>query len=267
MSILKHFLFFTLEGNLEFKKLKDSFCLYDDSLYKLDIIDNELYFLKASLGRLDIEYQTSSLKLDDVKSKSLKYKRVVASSKLIESFNNFYVCTMLDESSQDGLKFSEYERLKIFLTYGLKAKDLSISIGLALRIYMFYLSINSKSDEIKKLLDLFSFIYQENIVDTIKNANEFYDNLSCIILDDANFYTNECAKVNFTKIFSKVLRKEAIKVLRYEENTDKLILLLDFLSFFKSHKKLDLSEKLLKNKAVKKTARKISKIARTYYLG
>ncbi|MBT0881552.1 hypothetical protein, partial [Campylobacter sp. 2018MI27] len=76
-----------------------------------------------------------------------------------------------------------------------------------------------------------------------------------------------CAKVNFVKIFSKVLRKEAIKVLRFNESCEKLIILLEFLSFFKTHKKLDFQEKLAKNKSVKKIARKISKIARTYYLG
>lgn len=267
MSILKHFLFFTLESNLEFKKLKDSFCLFENNLYKLDIIDSNLHFLKANLSRADIEYHTSELSLNEVKSKSLKYKRAITQGKMIEQFNNFYICTLFDENSQDGLSFSEYERLKIFLTYGLKSRDLSISIGLALRIYLFYLSINSKQEIIKEILNLFSFIYEENIIKTINKNDNFYDNLSCIILDENNFYTTNCAKVNFVKIFSKVLRKEAIKVLRFNESCEKLIILLEFLSFFKTHKKLDFQEKLAKNKSVKKTARKISKIARTYYLG
>lgn len=268
MSILKHFLFFNLESDLEFKKLKDSFCLNDDGIFKLDVVENELFFLKANSGIKDIEYTTSELKFDDVKNKSLKYKRAVCNGQMIEEFKNFFICTSIDNADCEGLSFNEYERLKLTLVYGLKARNLGISIGLALRIYMFYLNIQGKNDEIKELLAEFSFIFEENIANTFLNSNDYFlANLSCLVLDNENFYTNDCAKVNFSKIYSKVLRINAVKVLKDKSEAKKLLLLLDFLEFFKSHKKLDFKEKLEKNKNIKKIAKKISKIARTYYIG
>ncbi len=268
MSILKHFLFFKLESDLDFKKLKDSFCIENDKLYKLDVIDNELFFLQANNGKKDIEYITSSDKFEEVKSKSLKYKRAVSEGQMLEKFDNFYVCTSIDSSKCNGLAFNEYEKLKLTLTYGLKARDLGISIGLALRIYLFYLNINERNDEIKELLSEFAFIFKDNIVNTLINSNnDFLANLSCIVLDNDSFYTNDCAKVSFSKIFAKVLRLNAVKTMKKVQNNDKLIMLLRFLEFYKLNKKLDFLDDLTKKKNCTKIAKKISKYSRKYYIG
>lgn len=263
MGILKHCLFFKLDENLDFKKLKDSYCFYENGFYKLDIINNELFFLKANQGLIDLEFSKDKVKLDNAKNKVLKYKRAVKDGVMVEEFDNFYISTMLDFSKSEGLRYYEYERLKLSLCYGLKARDFGMSIGLALRIYSYYLSIFNRYEEIKELLSMFEFIYEDGIIAKLKTSEDFYTNLSCIVLDDDDFYTNDCAKSSFTKIFAKVLRINALNLLKNNQDITKLKILLEFLGFFKLHKKLDLVKKLEKNS--RKTAKKISKIAKTYY--
>ncbi|WP_267523703.1 hypothetical protein [Campylobacter sp. MG1] len=264
MARLIHFLSFNEYINLDYKKVEENFYVYDNYLYKIDVINNEINFLKAE-KLVDLSYKQEHFKFNDFDHKTLKFKRSMLDDNIIDKFKNFYIITKYsDEINLSKLELLEYERLKITLLYGLKSKEYGISIGLALRIYLLFLMNQSKIYEISELINIFSNIFNDDIAKNIIDKNNILDLMS-LILDNYGFYVNCNANDSFNKIYIKTLRLYTIKVRRYNEKLDKLLILLDFLSFFKIHKKLDLKEKLLKSKNIKKIARKISKIAKKYY--
>lgn len=267
MSKLKHFLFLDRKNELDYEKVEDNFFIYDDCLYKIDVVNNEIFFLKASLIDDDLVYDKVEFVANDIKYKTLKYKRAFDDSNVFERFTNFCIKTCADENLYN-LEVLEYERLKTTLLYGLKSKKFGISIGFALRCYLYFLSANNKKDEIIEILRIFSYIFhKENLNILFNNSDDFFMNLSCLVFDKEGFYTNSNANDSFSLVCAKYIRLYAINTQKDISNVYYLLLLLDFAGFFKQHKKLNLQSKLLKNKNIKKSAKKISKIARTYYLG
>ncbi|MBZ7998083.1 hypothetical protein [Campylobacter canadensis] len=248
----------------KFKNIKEYFIKDEKEFYKIDICDDKITFLQANCDNCnDINYKEFNYNSPTFKEKSLKIKRSINDDYMLEKINNIYLkSTFLKD--ENLFIFNEYERLKITSIYGLKSLNYGIKLSTAFRIYLYFLLEQNSLLKARILLDIFAFLLDENIINSLKNKQDS-DDLYLIAFDNCNFYLKKDNLFFFT--LAKLLRFYILKSYKNKDFIEYCILLCDFIDFFKSHKKIKkIKEKICKISTLK-DIKNLSLISKKYYLG